>query len=357
MKILIIALSGIGNIILSTPLIKKLKENLKDVEIDFVVRSKVFGEPIKDSKYVNKVVVFPYDPYNKNIKSLFMGVKEIMKLRRQKYDYSITTFPSNQRMYNLFSFLVGAKKRITHKYQIGGIRTLSFLQNIRIPAKEEFSDPENNLNLLKSLNIKWDKKDLEKCFFHINKKNRIFAGEFIKEHKLQKYKLIGIHPGTSKRGAWRRWPVKYFVRLIKDLKENKKIGIIIFSGPDEEKTIQEIRENVNSERIFFIKDRELKNIAALIKKCDVFLSTDSALGHISGVFNINTIVLFGPANSKRTSPLGKKVKIIYKDVKCNPCLGYPFKSLKADYLKCKNYKKCLRQIKPEDVLEEIRKVL
>src|SRR3989344_5606965 len=168
MKILIILASGIGNSILFSPTLKQLRKSLPNAQIDLFAYKPAFAEPFKGSNLSNNIINY-------------QGPSTLLRLRKQHYDISITAFPSNKWQFNVFAFLVGAKQRITHSYKVGRISTLSFLQNRKILANENLHDVEQNLNLLKLLNIKAPKK--RELFFQISKDNEKWANNFIKENK------------------------------------------------------------------------------------------------------------------------------------------------------------------------------
>ncbi len=127
MNIVVISLAGIGNTLLATPAIKLLRERSPEAKITLLVSQKVCRELLEGSPYVDEILVFE----NKDIiKKLAEKLRFILMLRKRRFDVSITVFPSNRIEYNLFAFLVGARKRITHKYQVGRYSTLAFLQNI-----------------------------------------------------------------------------------------------------------------------------------------------------------------------------------------------------------------------------------
>ncbi len=343
LKIIIFCLSGIGNTILFTPALRILRKNLSKAEITLLVREKSFAECMSNSKFIDKIIVFNG--------SIFNRIKLLWRLRKEKYDISITAMPSNRYEFNLFAFLVGAKRRLTHKYKVGN--RLSFLQNDLIIAEEKLHDVENNINLIEHLGINTDKEKRE-LIFETSKEDEKYALDFIKKNALNKFALIGIHPGTSKTALYRRWPKERFNELINQILEKyDKSRILLFEGPDEKGLALEILKNVSArDKVTIVKDNTLKQNAALIWHCKLFISTDSGLGHIAAAKQVPVIALFGPANPNRTKPYGKKVSVIQK----SPILiKYPFYSTNPNPKG--NYKESLEKITDEDVMEEVEKYL
>jgi ADP-heptose:LPS heptosyltransferase len=77
MRILIIRLSSIGDVILTTPILKKLKEKYPDLIIDFMVLDK-FKDAITGNPNIDNLIIFDkkkHDGY-KNMKRLGKELKK-----------------------------------------------------------------------------------------------------------------------------------------------------------------------------------------------------------------------------------------------------------------------------------------
>jgi heptosyltransferase-2 len=111
MKILIIALSGIGDALMFTPALNLLKKNLPDAEIDALVMYRGAEEIFHSSRNFNKVIYFNFLE-----EGLFNSLKFLFKLRK-KYNASINVYPSNRKEYNIISYIIGAKKRVVNYMQ------------------------------------------------------------------------------------------------------------------------------------------------------------------------------------------------------------------------------------------------
>ena len=125
-RVLVILGSGIGNSILFSPALRALRTGLPEAQIDLLAYRPAFAEPFAGTKLAD------------NIHS-YKGPATVAMLRKQRYDISITAFPSNKWQFNLFAWAVGAKTRITHSYSSGRLSTLGFLQNRSVPAEESLA--------------------------------------------------------------------------------------------------------------------------------------------------------------------------------------------------------------------------
>jgi len=345
MKVIVVSLSGIGNTLLFTPVLKNLKKTFPNSNVTVLVLDHTFGEVINGNPYVDEILTF------ENAKSIPARIKFVLSLRKRKFDVSITAFPSNRIEYNLLAFLIGAKKRITHSYSVGYLRTLAFLQNVRVPAVLGIHDVEQNLKLLRPLGITETWNSNPSTWLSDN--DRQYADDFLVQHGIENRDLIiGIHPGSSKGMLSKRWPEERFAQVNDILYENYNVKIILFVGPDEIEIIYRIQRLAKSDPVI-ARDNTLKQTAAIIERCSLFIDTDSCLGHIAAAMGVPTITIFGPSNPKRTIPYGNKSVILQSDLLCVPCYRYPFYKTNSK-IKCKTMD-CLKEISVEDVLDAVDK--
>ena len=134
-------------------------------------------------------------------------------------------------------------------------------------------------------------------------------------------------------------------------KRNAKI--LIFGGPEEQAIKNKLHQSL-PDNYSFVIDAPLKEVAALIQKCKLFISNDSGLMNIAASVGTRVAAIFGPTNRTRTPPLGKTNLVITADIPCSPCLKYPFYSVSSE-IKCKKDLECLRKIKVENVIGLVNK--
>ncbi len=354
-KILVICASGIGNTILFTPTLRILRKNFPKSEIVMLVTKSVFAEPVKESDLIDEIVVLG------TVKNFMKALSISIKLRLRGFDFSICAFPSNRWHINVFAFVVGAKRRITHRYRVGKFRMLSFLQNEKIDAIEGIHDVHQNLNLLDPFEIKFEEEEVKE-FFYVEKEDMEFADDFIQNNNLNEERLVGIHPGaggaTKKdwQGFNKRWPVVRFVKLCDKLLGNKGVSVLVFGGPEEADIKEYVKQNSKYPDRIIIVDGSLKQTAAVIGKCILFISNDSGLMHTATAMGVTTIGIMGPTNYTRTSPFCKKCQIVRRELDCSPCLLYPFRST-SPVIDCKHGFECMRKVSVEDVFDSAKKII
>jgi len=343
MKILIIALSGIGNLIMAFPMIQMLKKNYPNAKIDFLVAPRGTKEILENQPFVNKIFVLK----SHSIKDIFLNDETknlITQLKLNNYDIAITIYPSQGIFSALLMKLINAKERIQHKYNFKVFKNINWFLTYS-PKIENKHSVFINLDLIKNLNIKYNNNDIQYSY-HLTEKEIEFANKFLKENDLIDKFIIGIHPGGKNDMTWKRWDIKNWQKLISLFKNNykNKIKFLVFLGPDE---IEYEKYFKNFENVVVVKNIPLKNTISLISKCDYFISNDSGLSHCASLFNIPQSVIFGGTSYIHTAPFSSNVNIITPpnyEVFYVPYFGF-----------IKNPKNLLINLKPEDVFESIKK--
>jgi lipopolysaccharide heptosyltransferase II len=154
--------------------------------------------------------------------------------------------------------------------------------------------------------------------------------------------LIGFHPRSSY-GPAKCWPGRKFSRLAELLVKKHGAAILLFGSENEHGLLQEIADNAGGGVLNLAGRTDLKESAALISLCRVFVANDSGPLHLAATLEVPVIGLYGSTDPKATGPRGKKVTVIYKNVECSPCL---LRECPTDF-------KCMEEITPEEVMGEI----
>ena len=98
MKILIIALSGIGDALMFSPSLKLLKKELPDSSIDILVMINSARSLYQKNPDIDNVILFDF------LKESFLSSTKFVLSLRKKYDISINVYPSNRKEYNHYQF-------------------------------------------------------------------------------------------------------------------------------------------------------------------------------------------------------------------------------------------------------------
>ena len=318
MKILVIALSGIGDALMFTPALRLLRKSLPEAEIDALVMYRGAQEIYSSNPNLNKVIHFNFLE-----EGAFKSLKFLLHLRK-KYDASINVYPSNRKEYNLISFLIVAKKRGGIVYLRKNKSNLGFLNNIRVLENDDDHNVQANIKLCEALIGKKfnEEPPLE---FSIPENENIFTNKYLSDAGVSANDLvIGFHPGcaTLKNHIKRRWETEKFADLGKKLIRDHNARILIFGGPEEKELKEKIFTLIASDKVNVINADSLTKSAAIMKRCKVFVTNDSSQMHIAAALGLKVVAIIGPTNQKYIYPWKTEHQIVSLNLDCSPCFFY-----------------------------------
>ncbi|MCX7821742.1 MAG: glycosyltransferase family 9 protein [Brevinematales bacterium] len=344
-RILISPMYGMGDTLLTTPALRILKENKPDFCIECITFQKTSYDLLKENPNIDNLICYPFLKKSK-IESLIYILKNIT----WKYDAVINFYPSNRIDYNIFSFLTQAKIRIGHTYLKSNFSQLNWLKNRTIKENYYLHCVEENIKLLEFLGIKSDKAPPMEVYL---KDEEITSGKNYLQKISNRTIKIGIHTGTSsfKNHIHRRWPKEKFLEVVNSLEQ---FDFFLFGTKEEEEENKFIQKKSLHKNVYLIENKNIREVAAIIKQLNIFISNDSGLMHLAAAVGVPVVAIFGPTNPNWVKPWGVNHKVISLDLSCSPCFYYSPKPLKC-YIKEKF--KCIREIESNTVIKAILEIL
>lgn len=305
-KILILSLSGIGNLLMQLPTIEALKKLYPHSHITVWVTPRGTKAIAQNSSAIDKIIVA------KTKRVLAGHLLQTLRLRHSCYDTTIMLYPGQLWKGALYMLTTGAGNRIAHTYPHLGNPTSSFLLTDPITIKPGLHDIQQNLNLLKPFSSnKQNQISLSITYkLTIPPKNQQLATKLLNKIKITNNRnLIGFHPGSSPDSSWKRWPLENFAALAYYLITNHNSHILIFGGPDENKLKHQLSSLITTKYSLPLNSHstistDLLTCAAITQKCVLFISNDSGLMHLSAASGVKTFGLFGPTDETRSAPRG-----------------------------------------------------
>lgn len=347
MKILILALSGIGDALMFTPALKLLRQALPSAQIDALVMFKGTKEIYQNNPDLNNAIHFDFLK-----EGLFKSLRFVFSLRK-KYDAAINVYPSNRKEYNIINFLLGTKQRAGVKYLRMNFQDLGWLNNLTILENDQTHNVQTNIRLIEKL---LDKKTGEEPALQIflSEADTLYAQNYLKENNIADDDfVVGFHPGcaTLKNHIKRRWEPEKFAELGKRLVRDKRTKILLFGGPEEDLLKESISKRIDSENSFVVKSEKLLQSIAIMKRCNVFVTNDSALMHIAAALGLKVVAIIGPTNQYYIHPWKTEYKIASLYLECSPCFFYSPKPLTCSRTDVKF--KCIKELTVEMVLNKV----
>ncbi|WMY94811.1 MAG: lipopolysaccharide heptosyltransferase II [Arsenophonus sp.] len=344
MKILVIAPTWVGDMMMAQSLFRTLKALHSNITIDVMASNWCYELLEKMPEVHNSILM----PLNRGSLAFFQRYKIGINLRKKKYDQAYIL--PNSFKSALVPFFANIPLRIGWRgenryWLINDMRLLNiiaFPQMVqRYVALAYPSDLVNNGNSIPKP-ILWPKisvSDSEKI-----KSKQIFQIS-------DKLPIIGICPGAAS-GFAKCWPYYHYAKLTELLYSVYGYQVLIFGSKQDYNIGYAIWKSIslNSQRncLNIVGKTTLIEAANLLASCAAVVTNDSGLMHIAAALNIPIVALYGPTSPNFTPPLSNKVKIIYFKNK---------NDIKRIVKKNNYYHKSLINIKPVKVINELINLL
>jgi lipopolysaccharide heptosyltransferase II len=327
-KILIIRLSSLGDILLTTPMIRSIQRKFPDKKIHFLLRSE-YEAVLVNNHFLEKTFLFSrVDEENKKL---------IKELRKEKYDL-IVDLQNNIRSALVCNKLrvktVKFNKRDSAKFLLVRFK-INFLKNAPLM-------PVRYAELFDDVNLDSEGLDL----ITLNAPSLLFDPN---------KKYIGIAPGSKH--FTKMWPNEYYIQLGRMLNADG-YTIALFGGKDDRLVCAEIATKIDS--IDLSNKNDLLQTAVDMKKCSGIVCNDSGMMHTACAADVKVLAIFGstvkefgftPYTGKESGLLTKYLVLENKSLSCRPC-----SHIGRD--KCpKTHFKCMLEITPQLAYNNINLLL
>lgn len=328
-RILIIHTAFIGDIVLSTPLIKKLRDTYPKAEITYLT-TPVGASILRNNPHLNHIIEYDKKGEHKGIKGFWAIAK---KLKMEAYNLVIT--PHRYLRSTFLTFLTGAP--IRRGYDSAAA---SFLYNERVHYDKSKHEVEKLLSFVPKDEGKRYEIEIFPTELEVEKVDKLL--------EKRREKVVVVAPGSK----WftKKWPLEYFNRVIKELEKREDTTVVVVGGKEE----MFFNMPLANTTIDLRGKTTLLELAEVIRRADIVLTNDSSPIHIASAFpNVRILALFGPTVEKfGFFPWSKNSEVFQVEgLECRPC------SIHGGDSCPKKHFKCMLDIKPEMVLERIESIL
>jgi ADP-heptose:LPS heptosyltransferase len=322
-RILILQLRRIGDTLLGTPAIRALAAKFPDAKIDFVAEAPA-NETLLGHPKIDRLLVPP-------MTSGLDLLRFIRLLKKERYDW-VVDFMSNPRSAQ-FAWLSGAKVRI-------GLdrRGRRWAYTHRVLEDEQDLDlyaVDLRLKFLELMGVETAGRYLE--IFA----DKVESGESRRvELLLSDIKKPVIAVATGSANPAKRYPADLSAQVIEGL-QREGYCVVLTAGPGETEFAEDILVYFEKDAPLVLTDARVPTLAALYRKCKLYVGPDSGPKHVAVACGIPTVTIFGPGRpSNWNDPLSKNNVLIMAPCKVRP------NCVETECAK----RECLRKIKPEEVV-------
>ncbi len=307
MKILILRFSSLGDIILTTPVIRNLKNQLKDCEIHYATRQQN-AFLLEKNPYISKVHTLKKNDAELISQLKLEGFDQVIDLHR-----NIRTFRIKQAL--------RVKSVSFNKLNIRKFILVNF--SINLLPKTHIVD--RYMKTVAHLGIRNDNKGLD---YFINKKDEINMAEFnLTADNYIAYGIGGQH-------FTKRLPKEKILQLLRKINGQ----IVLLGGKEDQETANYVKANLGSRAIDFCGKISLNQSAFLVANAAKVISHDTAVMHIAAAFKKEVISIWGntvPAFGMY--PYQTKFTVIENNfLTCRPCSKIGYDSCPKGHFRCMN---------------------
>lgn len=329
MRILVIQLRQLGDVLLSSNVVKVIKRYLPDATVDFLT-SKNAEKIVSSNRFIDNLLLIE--------DGLVGEISTIFKVRRNRYDAVIDIQRTGRS--GRITFFSGSPKRISSSKKHN-----NFYYNVTIDSFDSDYTLDNRLAYLKGIGIDVEKGNLPEMYVSIESEHS--ANNFIESNQISHGNYFLVAP-TSRR-AERSWPVTYFGMLTKMICDKSGMVPVLLYAPNESKAILDLKKELKDVN-FVDADGKLsfQEIAVLIKRGKFFVGNDSFLAHLSVSQQQKTFVMVGPNSG--WFPKVDFVHQISAALPCQPCNKWT----KCPYEKVDGRIRCFSDLRVEKVYNYIK---
>jgi ADP-heptose:LPS heptosyltransferase len=199
------------------------------------------------------------------------------------------------------------------------------------------------LNVIEKSGLRVEDRYLD---FIFSPEEENYVDNFLKRNMVDKKDFLAVlNPG----GNWtlKRWPPDYWARLADGLIGEMGAKVVISGSISDLPLAERIKGVMKEKPLVAGGVFNIKHLAALAKRADLFVTADTGPLHIANAVGAKKIIaIFGPTAREITGPYpDNNVVILQKNVGCSiPCYK----------VHCRD-NRCMKAVVPEEVLAEARK--
>ncbi len=169
--------------------------------------------------------------------------------------------------------------------------------------------------------------------------------EFNLDDKIYRRPFFGLNAGAEY-GPAKRWPVENFITAAREIRHRTDCTWIIFGGRADKVLAEEIAQGIDSGVCNLAGHTSLRELMAALKLCRLLLTNDSGPMHVAAALGTPVVVPFGSTSPELTGPGlpgDLRHRLLKSDAPCSPCFR---RECPIDF-------RCMNDITVERVVEAV----
>jgi heptosyltransferase-3 len=316
-NILLIQLGDIGDVVLSIPAFRAVREHFPQARIIVAVREKS-KDLIRHIPWVDDAMAV-----NQDQRSLLHELRyqwTFFSLVRSHHFDLVFDFRTGTRG-AVLAFLSGAKKRVGFHDPEGFWRNRLFTRLYRLEYRASMHVAAYYSSLLPAdgLTVAHETPEM-----HVTPDIQKSAADILKQESVpSEWPIIAIQPFSLWR--YKEWNADKYIQLIHRMISAYRVSVVITGSQDDSVMAKDLVDRCEDgagmgRQVFnLVGKTSLGQLAALIQSCRLFIGVDSAGMHIAAAVGTPTVVIFGPSAPASWAPVGNHHAVVQKDLSCIPC--------------------------------------
>lgn len=308
-RILVVKLRAIGDVLLSTVVLRSLRAAFPSARIDFMTEPPA-RELLERNPDVNRVLV--YDRENGN------PLRYLLDVRRARYDLVIDLFGNPRTA--LLTRVSGARYRVGFDF-----RGRRYAYTTRVPSRgDRVHNTRFNLDALEAIGIPLVDTAIP---FRNSPEDAAYIDGFLRANSPAGVPLVALNAG----GGWytKRWDPDRFAALADMIKERLGAAIVLAWGPGQRAGVEEL-SRMMAHPPLIPPSTTLPQLGALFRRCAFLVSNDSGPMHIAAAVGTPVLGIYGPTNPLLQGPYGTNHVVVRREgLDCLGCnltkcpIGHP----------------------------------
>jgi heptosyltransferase-2 len=339
-RILVVRLDRIGDVVLTTPVVQRLREAYPTAFIAMMVRP-VCRELLEGNPSLDGVICYDKDGLEGG---WWRTIRFARALRRYQFDTALVVHPT--RRSHWIVWLAGIPQRIGYDRKDGWLLTHRLPHRKQEGAKHEAEYAMEALGVLGLLASGPLRPSVPLATQRHEQVDRLFVAAGVKPGET----LVAMHPSAS--CISKRWMPQRFGQVADQLIDAYGARIVLVAGPGRDAHDAEAVEQAMRHRPINLAGRlSVGELACLLARCRLLISNDSGPVHIAAAVGTPVVDIFGRnqrgLSPARWGPLGEGHVVLHKEVGCRVCLAH----------NCDIQFKCLTELTVDEVCQAAASIL
>jgi ADP-heptose:LPS heptosyltransferase len=295
-RILIFRYDRIGDMILTTPILRALKHFNPRLRLD-VLASKENAEIVLNNPYVNNLMILEHGWWGL--------LKQVAHLRRQRYDVVLNFIFNRTTGPGILANIIAP-----HGHKVGSAaehQAFYFNRIVRIRRFEQHMLESYVSMVEQAFGIAVDRKELQ-LEVAIDDGSRVAVDEWLKKvaiHRRAEKKSPGdpyVVLNPSGKDEDRSLAVQQVIPLVKKLSGTAEFRLVVLDSPGNPGMANALRGNVELGNALFYRtrtDRPLGELATLIKGSLLVISPDTSIVHFASAMHTPVLAIYSPLNASQ----------------------------------------------------------